>query len=213
MTFNFPGICLNAGPEWVDLGVPLASPLSNKLSSDTQLPSCGHAQQQGHGPSTSRPLSWPLSPHVTAGGRFRDWQTEPFVWPWGSQRLSGVFTAVVRTAEFASNAEETILKPKGQTGPRSAILHTYTHARTPTRSEGCLFPRWGQRGQMLCFSQSTKESRPSLPRPPNGKNPVLVLHLGTGGQSPRNGLRAAKSAQFGAPVSPRPVSPPLRVSR
>ena len=149
----------------------------------------------------------------TAGGRFRVRQTEPFVWPWGSQRLSGVFTAVVRTAEFVSNVEETILKPKGQMGPRSVILHTYTHARTPTHFEGCLFPRWGQRGQMLYFSQNTKESRPSLPRPSNGKNPVLVLHLETGGQSPRNGLRAAKSAQYGAPVSPKPVSPPLRVSR
>lgn len=42
MNFNFPGICLSAGPEWVDLGVPLASPLSNKLSSDSQLPNCGH---------------------------------------------------------------------------------------------------------------------------------------------------------------------------
>lgn len=62
---------------------------------------------------------------------------------------------------------------------------THTGVHTHTHFEGCLFPRSGQRDQILYSSQNTKESRPSFPSPPKGNNPVLTLHLvEAGGQSP-----------------------------
>ena len=88
---------------------------------------------------------------------------------------------------------------------------THTHTHTHTCFEGCLFPRSGQRDQILYFSQNTKAPRPSFPYPPKGNNPVLTLHLvEAGGQSPRGPGGGRVSSATDASNCPGPCHPPPR---
>ena len=95
-----------------------------------------------------------------------------------------------------------------------ACTQTHTHTHTHTCFKGCLFPRSGQRDQILYFSQNTQAPRPSFPYPPKGNNPVLTLHLvEAGGQSPRGPGGGRVSSATDASNCPGPCHPPSPTPR